>query len=156
MHHENGSVNSLQSPVKPTGLSVWYSKTGFEGSITSSAKHATTTWRTSRQAYFFLCKPTHPQWRGTLTHMDAPPSNSLHLCPIIQCRCPLRGSISCRTHLPAAVPLLSVTDLLLLWSWSCHNGWGETRHRARVTLTALHPTVSPLYVIKDISWPAIL
>lgn len=47
-----------------------------------------------------MCNSEHPQWHTWI------PSNSLHLSPIIQCRCLMRSSIFLRKCLPAAVPHL--------------------------------------------------
>lgn len=109
----------LQPPVRITGLSVWYSKTDFQWSLTSSAKHTVTVWCTSRQAYFsfFLFNSTHPQWQDTLAHMNVLPSN--------------------RT--PPQNQVFQLLDLFFcLWqiSFFCGlNRWGETL-RGRVTLHA--------------------
>lgn len=117
----------LQPPVRTTGPSVWYSKTDFQWSLTSSAKHAATSWRTSRQPYFpfssFLSSHTHSGKTHRLTRLS---------CPVTVSHLGIRF-LSCR-------PSSSVCDrsasFVVLIDETSSEGWSNTRSCASPSQTS--------------------
>ena len=93
------SLLHILSPVKLTGLNVWYSKLDFEWSLTS-ANNTATTWSTS--------------WLGTQQQLTP------QTCSI-QCR----GEAPGRAAVPQP-PRLPGAGGLCLWSCSRQSEWGET------------------------------